>query len=76
MGEKSYRLSVRMVNTNTGEVLASSAKPVTMFCNGDGEAKIHAWINSLIRGLRNQNDGLSLEFDFKPIVPLSQPLIF
>ena len=76
MYEKSYRLEVTLTNNNTGEVLCTSCKPVTMFCNGDGEKKLYDWLDCLVRGLRKQNDGLSLELDLRPIVPLSQPLIF
>ena len=76
MGEKSYRLEVTMTNNNTGEVLGTSCKPVTMFCNGDGEKKLQSWVDSLVRGLRNQNDGLTLELVFRPVFPLHEPLIF
>lgn len=76
MGEKSYRFNVSMTNNNTGEVLGTSCCPVTMFCNGDGEKILDRWVKSLIRGLYTQNDGLTLELDFTPIVPLKQPLLF
>ena len=76
MGEKSFRLQVVMTNNNTGEVLGTSCKPVTMFCNGDGERALQSWVNSLVRGLRLQNDGLTLEIDFRPVVPIKEPLIF
>lgn len=76
MGEKSYRLEISLVNNNTGEVLGKSCKPCTMFCNGDGEQRISEWVSCLVRGLRSQSDGLTLELSFKPVVPIEQPLIF
>lgn len=76
MGEKTYRLSVRLTNTNTGEVICTQQKPVTMFCNGDGEKRVNAWISALFRGLRQIDDGLCLEMDFKPVVCVDTPLIF
>lgn len=76
MDGKSYRLSVRLVNNNTGEVLGTSCKPVAFFCGANGEQRLNDWVSCLIRGLRQQNDGLTLELDLKPIVVLSEPLIF
>lgn len=76
MDGKSYKLSVKLVNNSTGELLVTSCKPVAFFSTGDGEEKLNKWLECLVRGLRKQNDGLTLELDLTPIVPLSQPLIF
>lgn len=74
--EKSYKMSVRLLDRVTGEIFSSKEFPVTMFCEGDGERALFRWLECYKRGLRKTDGNMSLEIDMSPIQIIKQPLIF
>lgn len=63
MGEKSFKVQSRVIDTKTGEIRFVGHKIVTMFCCNDGENYLTALVESFKRGLRS-NDNLCLEVQF------------
>ena len=60
MGEKGFKFQIRLVDSQTGEIISVSNRVHTMFCNGDGEKYLKSWFDCFVRGLR-ERDNLCVE---------------